>query len=45
MTGALALYNKSLGTVPTLLRRDNITGRPCMKVMTYNALAFIALKN
>jgi hypothetical protein len=45
MTGALALYYRSLGTVPTLLRRGNILGRPCMRVMTYNALAFFALKH
>jgi hypothetical protein len=44
MAGALALYYKSLGIVPTLLRRGNILGRPCMGVMTYNALSFSALK-
>jgi hypothetical protein len=40
MVGALALYYKSFGTAPTLLRMGNISGRPCMGVMTYNALAF-----
>jgi hypothetical protein len=44
MAGALALYYRSLGTAPTLLRMDNILGRPCMVVMTYNALAFSTLK-
>jgi hypothetical protein len=44
MAGALALYYRSLGTAPTLLRRGNISGRPCMRVMTSNALAFFALK-
>jgi hypothetical protein len=44
MAGALTLYYRSLGIASTLLRRDNISGRPCMGVMTYNALAFSALK-
>jgi hypothetical protein len=44
MAGALALYYRSLETVPTLLRRGNISGIPCMRFMTYNALAFSALK-
>jgi hypothetical protein len=44
MIGTLALYYRSLGTAPTLLRRANISRRPCMRVMTYNALAFSALK-
>ena len=44
MAGALALYYKFLGTTPTLLRKGNISGRPCIRVMTYNALAFTALK-
>jgi hypothetical protein len=44
MVGALALYYRSLGTAPTLLRRDNILDRPCMRVMTYNTLAFSTLK-
>jgi hypothetical protein len=44
MAGALALYYRSLGTVSTLLRRGNISGRPCMGVMTYKALDFSALK-
>jgi hypothetical protein len=38
---APALYYRSLGIVPTLLRRGNISGRPCMRVMTYKALAFL----
>jgi hypothetical protein len=44
MIGTLTLYNKSLRTTPTLLRRGNISGRPCMRVMTYNAFAFSTLK-
>ena len=44
VAGALALYYRSLGTTSTLLRRDKISGRPYMGVMTYNALAFYALK-
>jgi hypothetical protein len=44
MAGAPALYYRSLETAPTLLRRDNISGRPCMGVMTYNALAFFYIK-
>jgi hypothetical protein len=45
MVGALTLYYRSLETAPTLLRMGNISGRPCMRVMTYNALAFSALKH
>ena len=41
MAGALTLYYRSLGTVSTLLREGNISGRPYMRVMTYNALAFL----
>jgi hypothetical protein len=44
MVGTLALYYRSLETTPTLLKRGNISGRPCMRVMTYNPLAFSALK-
>jgi hypothetical protein len=44
MAGALALYYRSLGTAPNLLRMGNILNRPCMGVMTYNALAFSVLK-
>jgi hypothetical protein len=45
MVGALTLYYRSLGTIPILLRRGNISGRPCMGViMTYNALAFLCIK-
>jgi hypothetical protein len=44
LAGALTLYYRSLGTVPTLLRRGNILGKPCIGVMTYNALAFFTLK-
>jgi hypothetical protein len=44
MARALALYYRSLGTTSTLLRMGNISGGPCMGVMTYNALAFSALK-
>ena len=45
MTRALTLYYRSLGTAPTLLRRGNISGKLCMEVITYNALAFTALKH
>jgi hypothetical protein len=44
MAGALTLYYRSFRTTLTLLRRGNISGRPCMEVMTYNALAFSVLK-
>jgi hypothetical protein len=43
VAGALALYCRSLETVPTLLRKGNISGRPCMGVMTYNALTFFCI--
>jgi hypothetical protein len=43
MAGALALYYRSLGIASTLLRKGNILGRPCMRVMTYKALDFFAL--
>jgi hypothetical protein len=39
------LYYKSLGTASTLLRRGNISGRPCMGVMTYKALSFLHQNN
>jgi hypothetical protein len=45
MAGALALYYTSIKTVPTLLRMGNISSRLCIGVMTYNALAFSALKH
>jgi hypothetical protein len=44
MAGALALYYRSLGIAPNLLRMGNISGKPCMGVMTSNALAFSSLK-
>jgi hypothetical protein len=44
MAGALALYYRFIGTASTLLRRGNISGRPCMRVMTYKALSFPASK-
>jgi hypothetical protein len=44
MVGALTLYYRSLGTALTLLRKGNILGRPCIGVMTYNALAFFCIK-
>ena len=44
MAGAPALYYRSLGIAPTLLRRGSISGKPYMRVMTYNVLAFLALK-
>jgi hypothetical protein len=45
MVGALALYYRSLETASTLLKMGNISGRPCMGVMTYNAIAFSTLKH
>jgi hypothetical protein len=44
MVGTLALYYRYLGTASTLLRRGNISSRPCMGVMTYKALIFSASK-
>jgi hypothetical protein len=44
MARVLALYYKSFGIASTLLRRGNISGRPCMGVMTYKALSFSASK-
>jgi hypothetical protein len=44
MAESLAMNYRSLGTTPTLLIRGNISGRPCMKVMTYNTLAFSCIK-
>jgi hypothetical protein len=44
MARVLSLYYRSLWTMPTLLKRGNISGIPYMRVMTYNALAFFALK-
>jgi hypothetical protein len=44
IVGALALYYRFFGTTPTLLRKGNISGIPCMGVMTYNALTFSILK-
>ena len=44
MAKALALYNKSLRTASTLLRKGKILGRPYMGVMAYKALFFSALK-
>jgi hypothetical protein len=41
---ALVLYYRSLRAVPTLLRRGNISGKPYMRVMTYNVLAFFCIK-
>jgi hypothetical protein len=45
MAGALTLYYRYLETASTMLRMGNISGRPCMRVMTYNALTFFALKH
>jgi hypothetical protein len=39
-----ALYYRSLGTSTNLLRRSNILGRPYIRVMTYKAVVFTALK-
>jgi hypothetical protein len=44
MVEALTLYYRSIGTASTLLRMDNISGRPCMRVMTYKTLSFSASK-
>jgi hypothetical protein len=44
MAKALAIYYRSIKTAPTLLRRGNISGSPCMRVMTCNALAFSCIK-
>jgi hypothetical protein len=44
MAEVLALYYRSLKIALTLLRMGNISGRPYMGVMTYNVLAFSALK-
>jgi hypothetical protein len=44
MTEALKLYYRSIETASILLRRDNISGRPCMRVMTYKVLDFSELK-
>jgi hypothetical protein len=44
MAGAPTLYYRSLRIVQTLLRMGNISGRPYMRVMTYNALAFLCIK-
>jgi hypothetical protein len=44
MGRALVLYYKSLGIALTLPRRGNILGRPCIGVMTWNALAFSYIK-
>jgi hypothetical protein len=44
MVGALALYYRSLRMASTLLRKGNISGRPCMGIMTYKALDFSVLK-
>jgi hypothetical protein len=41
MVRALALYYRSFGTVPTLLRMGNISDRPCIRVMSYKALTFL----
>ena len=44
ITGVLALYYRSLETASILLIRGKISGRPYMRVMTYNALFFSTLK-
>jgi hypothetical protein len=41
MAGASALYYRSLGTISFLLKRGNISGRPCMGVMTYKHETFL----
>jgi hypothetical protein len=44
MAVALTLYYRSFEIVSTLLKMSNILGRPCMRVMTYNILAFFCIK-
>jgi hypothetical protein len=44
MVGVPALYYRSLGTAPTLLRRGKISGKPYVRVITYKALVSPALK-
>jgi hypothetical protein len=44
MAGTLSLYYKSIETTSILLRRGNISGRPCMRIMTYKVLDFFGLK-
>jgi hypothetical protein len=44
MARALALYYRSFGTASTLLRMGNISGKPCMGVMTYKVLSFSTSK-
>ena len=44
MARALVLYYRILGTASTLLRKGEILGRLYMRVITYNALFFFALK-
>ena len=44
MARELTLYYRSLGTASTLLRMGKILDKPYMRVMTYNALVFFALK-
>jgi hypothetical protein len=41
MARASALYYRSLGTISSLLKRGNISGRPCMGVMTYKHETFL----
>jgi hypothetical protein len=44
MVRALALYYRSLGIAPTLLRRGNISGKSCVGVMTSSASVFSCIK-
>ena len=44
MAGAPALYYKTLRTTPILLRMDDTSSRPYIRVMTYKTLVFPALK-
>jgi hypothetical protein len=44
MVEASTLYYRSLGTASTLLKRDDISGSPYMRVITYKTLDFSALK-
>jgi hypothetical protein len=44
MARALTLYYRFFGIASTLLRIGNISGRSCMRVMTYKALSFPASK-
>jgi hypothetical protein len=39
--GAPMLYYRSLGTMSTLLKKDNISNKSYMRIMTYKTLVFM----